>query len=145
LAEAHRVLRAGGELWLSAPLFYEEHEIPHDYYRFTQYGLRHLLQSAGFTVKRITWLEGYYGTLAYQLATAAQALPLQPSEYGGALIGLAATTMALLLKPLFLLLSLAFYRLDRRDKHTSSGQCKNYKAVAVKQSGIPLAPGREAG
>jgi SAM-dependent methyltransferase len=145
LAEAHRVLTPGGELWLSAPLFYEEHETPHDFYRYTQYGLQHLLQSAGFTVKRIAWLEGYYGTLAYQLATAARALPLQPSQYGGALIGLAAAAMALLLKPFFLLLSPVFHRLDRREKHTSSGQCKNYIAVAVKESGSPPTRGREAG
>jgi SAM-dependent methyltransferase len=133
LVEVHRVLRPGGELWLSAPLFYEEHETPHDFYRYTQYGLQHLLQSAGFTVRRIGWLEGYYGTLAYQLTIAARALPLQPAEYGGALIGLAAAAAALLLKPLFLLLSQVFHRLDRREKHTSSGQCKNYAAVAVKE------------
>ena len=145
LAEANRVLRDDGEIWLSAPLFYEEHEAPHDYYRYTQYGLRHLLESAGFTVKRIAWLEGYYGTLAYQLATAARALPLQPAQYGGVLIGLAAVALALLLKPLFLLLSLVFYRLDRKEKHTSSGQCKNHVAVAVKEPGSSLALDGEAG
>jgi SAM-dependent methyltransferase len=145
LADVHRVLKAGGELWLSAPLFYEEHETPHDYFRFTQYGLQLLLQSAGFTVKRINWLEGYYGTLAYQLATAARALPLQPSQYGGALVGLTAAALALLLKPLFLLLSLVFNGLDRRDKYTSSGQCKNYTSVAVKQAVAPFAAGRETG
>lgn len=145
LAEAHRVLRPGGELWLSAPLFYEEHETPHDFYRYTQYGLQHLLRSAGFMVKRIAWLEGYYGTLAYQLATAARALPLQPSEYGGALVGIAAAALALLLKPFFILLSPVFHHLDRREKYTSSGQCKNYIAVAVKEPASSPAHHREEG
>ncbi len=29
----------------------------------------------GFTVQEITWLEGYYGTLAYQARIGAQSLP----------------------------------------------------------------------
>src|SRR5215210_9514252 len=40
LAELHRVLKPGGTLWLTAPLFYAEHERPYDFYRYTQFGLR---------------------------------------------------------------------------------------------------------
>ncbi len=48
LVEAHRVLRAGGTLILSAPHISYLHAAPHDYYRYTGYGLESMLQQAGF-------------------------------------------------------------------------------------------------
>jgi ubiquinone/menaquinone biosynthesis C-methylase UbiE len=48
LAELHRILAQGGSLYLTAPLVWELHELPYDYYRYTSEGLRHLLESAGF-------------------------------------------------------------------------------------------------
>lgn len=48
LAECFRVLKSGGKLALTAPLLWELHELPHDYYRYTEQGLRHLLGKAGF-------------------------------------------------------------------------------------------------
>jgi SAM-dependent methyltransferase len=48
LEEFHRLLRPGGSLWVTVPLVWYLHEIPHDYYRFTSYGLRYLLERAGF-------------------------------------------------------------------------------------------------
>ena len=132
LKELFRVLKPGGSLWLTAPLFYEEHEVPYDFYRYTQYGLKHLLEDAGFSIAKINWLEGYYGTLAYQLREAARALPIHPNQYGSGVVGIASTFMALFLKPLFAVLSILFSRLDMRRKHVSSGQCKNYALVANK-------------
>jgi SAM-dependent methyltransferase len=132
LAELHRVLKPQGELWLSAPLFYAEHEAPYDYFRYTQYGLRYLLEQAGFQIVQLEWLEGYYGTLSYQSLTAALALPLSPAKYGGGLIGGVAALCALLLKPLLALGAILTAYLDLRYKQTSSGQCKNYALVARK-------------
>jgi SAM-dependent methyltransferase len=48
--EIARVLRPGGRLLLSAPQAWRLHEKPHDYYRFTRYGLAHLLARAGLRV-----------------------------------------------------------------------------------------------
>ncbi len=48
LAELHRVLKPGGRIWASTPLFYEEHDTPYDFFRYTQFGLRHLFEQAGF-------------------------------------------------------------------------------------------------
>ena len=64
-----------GSFWLSTPLFYAEHEQPYDYYRYTQYGLRHQLASVGFEVECLEWLEGYAGTAAYQLQEMVLRLP----------------------------------------------------------------------
>lgn len=46
--ECFRVLAPQGRVALTAPLFWELHEVPHDYYRYTDAGLRHMLARAGF-------------------------------------------------------------------------------------------------
>jgi SAM-dependent methyltransferase len=134
LKEIHRILRPGGALWLSAPLYFEEHDIPFDFYRYTQYGLKHLLSTAGFTIEKLTWLEGYYGTLSHQLINAYRALPLKPRDYGGGAWGVLASMAACLLKPAFAVFSLLYANLDLRHKFTAKGQCKNYAVVARKLS-----------
>ena len=117
LSEMGRVLKPGGQLWLTAPLFYEEHEQPYDFFRYTQYGWRHMAQRAGLEVRDIGWLEGYFGTVSYQLHMAARTLPM----------GLA--TRALLLH-----LARNFARKDLRVRITDRGMCKNYRVTMVKPS-----------
>lgn len=46
--EFHRILVPHGRVIITAPLTWYLHELPHDYYRFTAYGLAHLLRRAGF-------------------------------------------------------------------------------------------------
>jgi SAM-dependent methyltransferase len=48
LRESFRLLRSGGHLIASAPMYWPLHEEPHDYFRFTKYGLRYLLEEAGY-------------------------------------------------------------------------------------------------
>ena len=67
LAELRRVLRDGGELWLTVPFVGELHEEPHDHYRYTSHGLRGLCERAGFGEIR-TWPLGGYFTAMAQLA-----------------------------------------------------------------------------
>lgn len=50
LRECHRVLKPGGRLLLTVPFVWNEHEAPHDYFRYTRYGLRQLATQSGFGV-----------------------------------------------------------------------------------------------
>lgn len=50
VAEAHRVLRPHGHLIVTVPFLYPVHEEPYDFQRFTHYGLRSMLEDAGFEV-----------------------------------------------------------------------------------------------
>ncbi len=67
--EMHRILRADGMLILSVPHISRLHDEPNDYYRFTQYGLLHILESAGFQVLSLQKRGGLFSFLGHQLST----------------------------------------------------------------------------
>jgi SAM-dependent methyltransferase len=48
LNEAFRLLRPGGFLIISGPLYWPLHEEPYDFFRFTKYGFTHLIEKSGF-------------------------------------------------------------------------------------------------
>jgi SAM-dependent methyltransferase len=50
VSEISRVLRPSGTLIMNVPFFYWLHEVPHDYYRYTEYALRRFMQQADLTV-----------------------------------------------------------------------------------------------
>jgi SAM-dependent methyltransferase len=57
LWEVRRILRVGGTLILSVPFMEPIHEEPRDYYRFTPYSLRLLLEEHGYSIQKI-WSRG---------------------------------------------------------------------------------------
>jgi SAM-dependent methyltransferase len=75
LAEISRTLAPGGRLLLVAPHEWEEHQQPHDYYRYTQYGLRHLLSQAGFQIEELCPVGGFFRLLSRRLLNALQFFP----------------------------------------------------------------------
>jgi len=136
LTELYRVLKPGGKLFYTGPLFYEEHEQPFDYYRYTQFGLRYMLSSTGFAIDRIDWLEGYFGTVGYQLNGMSLYLPNNPRDLGSGFIGYSLTPIMSLLKIAFAVCAIFFHNLETRAKFISRGYPKNYVAIVTKELSI---------
>jgi SAM-dependent methyltransferase len=87
LAELRRVLKPGGTLALTVPFLHPVHQAPHDYYRYTPYGLRHLLGQAGFEVEGLSAAGGFFTFLHLQLGDLPSHLPLGVKASAGSLLG----------------------------------------------------------
>jgi SAM-dependent methyltransferase len=72
LREIGRTLAPGGLLLVAAPHEWEVHQAPHDYFRFTRYGLAHLLEKSGFEVLELRAAGGYFRLLARRLLNGLQ-------------------------------------------------------------------------
>lgn len=51
LREAYRLLDTNGVILINVPFFYWIHEQPYDFYRYTEFGLKQILDNAGFKVE----------------------------------------------------------------------------------------------
>jgi SAM-dependent methyltransferase len=69
MKEINRILTKNGILILSVPHLSRLHEEPHDYYRYTKYGLQYLASNSGFKVISITPAGGLFCFLGHQLST----------------------------------------------------------------------------
>ena len=64
LNEIHRVVKPGGAVLFTVPMTMYTHSEPYDFYRYTQYGLRYLLEKHGFKIKELRRLGGVVSVMA---------------------------------------------------------------------------------
>lgn len=81
MLEFFRVLRPGGSLWLTTPLTWYLHELPHDYYRYTPAGLEHLATQAGFAGHETKPMNSTPDTIGQLLRHLGYLLGRQPDGY----------------------------------------------------------------
>jgi SAM-dependent methyltransferase len=132
LREFHRLLKPGGRILCTCPFYFEEHETPYDFFRYTQFGHRALFEGAGFEVESVEWLEGYYGTLAYQMQRLGKNLRLLDRQTLTSPAGLAALPYLALLKLTAFLGAAILPQLDLSIRLTQRGHPINYVTVARK-------------
>lgn len=115
LREMGRALQPGGRLLLIAPQDWEVHQSPHDFFRYTRHGLRHLLEQAGFEAIDIRPAGGYFRLLSRRLLNGLQ-------FFAGGARWLLFVPAAVLLVPAALLLPL-LEPLDRERNFTLGYLC----------------------
>ena len=72
--EVNRILRKGGFFILSAPHLSRLHEEPHDYFRYTPYGIKAILETNGFQIKYLEQTAGFFSFIGHQFSTAVNCL-----------------------------------------------------------------------
>ena len=74
VAQISRLLKTDGLLILSVPHLSRVHEAPHDYFRYTQYGIRSILESNGFEVLEMKPTGALFSFLGHQWSLAINSL-----------------------------------------------------------------------
>jgi len=64
IAEMYRILKPGGHALITVPQLNELHEEPHDYFRYTCFGLKKMCEEAGFEVVECNQRGGYHACKA---------------------------------------------------------------------------------
>ena len=75
VAEMSRVATHNAKLLLVAPLEWEVHQSPHDYYRFTRHALVHLMDQHGWRIERLEAAGGFFRLLSRRLMNGLQFFP----------------------------------------------------------------------
>lgn len=112
ISEMYRILKTNGKIFMLVPLYWEEHEKPYDFFRFTRFGIEYLLKNAGFKEIDITPINGSFSIIGINIARQINDIYL--------------------LKPLIPLINLFFYYLDKKFTHKNSSNVMTYVVIAKK-------------
>jgi SAM-dependent methyltransferase len=66
IPELYRVLKPNGKILITCPFVWNEHEVPFDYARYTQFALKNLLEKNGFAIEVID-KAGDFATTLHQM------------------------------------------------------------------------------
>ena len=127
--EIGRVLKRNGRFYLSAPMSWHQHQKPHDYFRYTSFGFRHLLENSGMRVIEMRPMGGYFWFLSFNLQLLHYWLFPKPTQLWGQLLQMPFKLTVQFI--FFIILPLLFFYLDRLDKvkdHTMGWVCIAEKA-----------------
>lgn len=117
VSEMYRVLKPGGKLYLTVPMAQSEHQAPHDYFRYTSYGLDSICRKAGFREIETTPFGGLWVRWAYELPRGLSIFPSSGLRRGDPqLPGIALLPAALVARGMVRLMQHLFWGLDRFDE-----------------------------
>lgn len=68
LGEMYRICKKNGEVFMLIPLYWEEHEQPYDFFRFTRFGIESLMKNVGFSNIQIIEVNSNPAILGMHLA-----------------------------------------------------------------------------
>lgn len=60
IEEFARVLKPGGKIYMVVPFLWEEHQAPHDYFRFTRYGVKLLFETLPIQIDLLRPVGGFF-------------------------------------------------------------------------------------
>jgi len=116
ICEIGRTLAPGGRFLLIVPFEWEEHQQPHDYFRFTRYSLAYMLDEADFEEVSIQPVGGFFRMVSRRMLYALQFFP-----------GISIFIGAIFFVPMALVLPL-LEPLDRRQNFTLGYICSARKS-----------------
>lgn len=122
--EIGRVLKPGGRLYLSAPMCWHQHQKPHDYFRYTSFGFRYLIENSQMKVIEMRPMGGYFWFLSFNFQMLHVWLFPKPNNLWLQLLQMPFKLAAQFV--FFFVLPLILFYLDRLDKvkdHTLGWVC----------------------
>lgn len=96
LKELARVLKPGARLLLVVPHEWEVHQHPHDFFRYTKFGVEELARTAGLRIISLEPGGGYFRLLSRRLLGGAQFFPLPLNLLWWAMVAIPALLLPLL-------------------------------------------------